>query len=640
MSENEDTVRPCRRAADRFEGPDLIHSLLEASGEVMILLDPDFTVRYNSPSLETVFNMDRNASVGLCAADIPHPDDRASVRAALEACRDNKRDQLLDHFRLRNAEGDWQWAEARILWRGDDPAIQGLLVILRDVSDRELLKQHVTIAENARGIGTYRWGITSDRIDVSDTTLSLLGLSKRSATPNTERLLEIVHPDDVEELLAVRATVVEAPGPFTTSIRLLCEDGGYRHFVTHGEATTDEEGRITNIVGVIDDISDLLETRQALARTEENYRFMIENAQDIHTRHDLDGTITYASPSTFREFGYAPEDLVGQRLVDIVHPEDKPAIEAAIARVGYELDSITIDYRFQHKDGHYIWFESTVQLVRDKDTNVPIEAVSITRDISERKKNEQEIMEAQKRAEMANRTKSKFLANMSHELRTPLNAIIGFSDMLKLEMFGPIGHDNYRDYVRYINDSGSLLLELISDILDMSKIEAGKLELSLQKVNISETVSACLDLVRPKALEKNQTLHFPSLDGFESVHVTADVRALKQVLLNLLSNAVKFTPANCSITVSIELQGSNVCICVSDEGVGIPESQIPRVLQPFEQVGGDSAVAEEGSGLGLALAKSLTELQGGRFELTSEVDVGTTVRVTFPRKSLPVEMAS
>ena len=229
----------------------------------------------------------------------------------------------------------------------------------------------------------------------------------------------------------------------------------------------------------------------------------------------------------------------------------------------------------------------------------------------------------------ANRTKSEFLANMSHELRTPLNAILGFSEAMQMQMFGPLGNDKYDEYVGHINESGAHLLALINDILDISKIEFGKLVLDESEVDLGRAVRSCLTLVRERARVGNVRI----VDNLLSrlIRITADERKVKQILLNLLANAVKFTPAGGSVTLTWDVTDDDgVVIEIADTGVGIPANQISKVLEPFGQVETSLVRRSEGSGLGLPLAKAFIELHGGRLDIHSEVNVGTRVRFTLP----------
>ena len=235
---------------------------------------------------------------------------------------------------------------------------------------------------------------------------------------------------------------------------------------------------------------------------------------------------------------------------------------------------------------------------------------------------------AKEGAEAANRAKSEFLANMSHELRTPLNAIIGFSEIMKIELFGPIQNPRYCNYAGNIFDSGTHLLGLINEILDMSKLESGQLELHEEDIDLAQTIKACLRLVEPQAEMAKVALRM-SIDD-ELRFIRADERRLRQILINLIANAVKFTPEGGRIEVSSYRSGDSQVIEVSDTGIGMAAKDVPKALEPFSQIDSSMTRKYGGTGLGLPLAKRLIELHGGTLSITSEVNVGTTISVIFP----------
>jgi two-component system cell cycle sensor histidine kinase PleC len=216
---------------------------------------------------------------------------------------------------------------------------------------------------------------------------------------------------------------------------------------------------------------------------------------------------------------------------------------------------------------------------------------------------------------------------MSHELRTPLNAIIGFSQVMENEMFGPVGASKYIEYAKDIHSSGQFLLDVISDILDMSKIEAGRLKLDLQKTDLSEIVQETLRLVEARAQEGKVEL---VCQAPKKLKADVDTRAVKQILINLTSNAVKFTPEGGRVTLAARLDGEHAVISISDTGIGIPPKDIEKLGRPFEQVENQFTKTKGGSGLGLAISKSLVELHGGSLSIDSEIGKGTTVTVRLP----------
>jgi len=250
-------------------------------------------------------------------------------------------------------------------------------------------------------------------------------------------------------------------------------------------------------------------------------------------------------------------------------------------------------------------------------------------DISTRKKDEKILLRTKEEAEYASRAKSDFLANMSHELRTPLNSIIGFSQMLKDQTFGPVGSQNNRDYIENINQSGLLLLAIISDILDLSKIEAGEADVSKDTIDLSTTIEECVTMVMDRASKAGLSLSTNS-DG-PGPWLQGDKVKVKQVLLNLLTNAIKFTLPNGTISIDACLKENQaIVIKIVDTGIGIAQEDIPLVTNPFEQIGDAMMCHKEGTGLGLALSKRMVELHEGTLGIDSEVGKGTTITICFP----------
>jgi signal transduction histidine kinase len=254
--------------------------------------------------------------------------------------------------------------------------------------------------------------------------------------------------------------------------------------------------------------------------------------------------------------------------------------------------------------------------------------MAICSDLTAQKQHEDELVKAWEQAVIANRSKSEFLANVSHELRTPLNAIIGFSEVVERELFGPLGNERYVSYVRDIRNSGEHLLSLINDILDLSKIEAGRFQLRMEEVDCNEIAQSVARLIRPRTVEHGLTMKIDLPE--RPVVLNADKRAVKQVLINLLSNAVKFTPENGTVTLASRPWHDGVEFVVSDTGIGIDEKDMHVALAPFGQIDSQFTRKYEGTGLGLPIVKGIVELHGGTLEITSEPSQGTSVIVRFP----------
>ncbi|MBV9331450.1 MAG: PAS domain S-box protein, partial [Alphaproteobacteria bacterium] len=286
----------------------------------------------------------------------------------------------------------------------------------------------------------------------------------------------------------------------------------------------------------------------------------------------------------------------------------------------------------QRKDGTAIHISLTISPIKDDEGRI-VGASKIARDITEQKRAQEELSIAKESAEAANRAKSQFLANMSHELRTPLNAILGFAEVIKKEIFGPCGQERYVDYANDIHRSGEHLLALINDVLDLSKLEAGKLELRETEFALSDIVSECRNLLGSRAAKGGVKVVSDVSSGLPLLR--ADERAVKQIVLNFLSNAVKFTPEGGEVGIRAEiLEGGALRLAVRDTGIGMRAEDIRIALSPFGQIDSKLARQDKGTGLGLPICQSLVVLHGGKLEIASAPGCGTTIAAIFPAQRL------
>ena len=367
----------------------------------------------------------------------------------------------------------------------------------------------------------------------------------------------------------------------------------------------------------------------ALEKELAHYRVMAEEASDIIMLFENDRVVC-ASSALGRILGCKPEDIQGGGYLNLVHPDDLD--EARKLRGNPKPGEIwTATYRAFHADGHYVWLEASTRGAIDERTGAPKE-ITVTRDVTERKEHELKMLAAQERAEAANKAKSQFLATMSHELRTPLNAILGFSDILKGEHFGALGNARYSEYAAAVNDSGQHLLGLINDILDISKLDTGKLELHPEPVELHPLIAECARYV--EALAAKTGIHVDIDPETAPCTLHADRRRLRQMLLNLLSNAVKFTPEGGEVRISAQLGDVGLAITVADTGIGMDEAAIPKAFERFGQIDSSLSRKYEGTGLGLPLTKQLAELHGATLKMQSKLGAGTTVTIFFPAESV------
>jgi PAS domain S-box-containing protein len=381
------------------------------------------------------------------------------------------------------------------------------------------------------------------------------------------------------------------------------------------------------------DVTKWKHLERELSERERQFRLLAENATDIIARLNFSGVLLYISPSCFSVLGYSAEEMIGSRITDYLYPDD---IEPTVAQFGEIVrgrprDKLKIEYRIRHKDGHWLWFEANPTLILDED-GTPLEFVDVVREITERKLIEEEAATARRQAENAATAQAQFLATMSHELRTPLNSIVGFADIVldRLDLA-----PEARRQIGLIQTASDSLLTVVNDILDFSRIEEGRMELTIADFDLAKLIEDSVSIVRGAAIAKQLDLHV-SIDKRLPPRLIGDDHRLRQILLNLLNNAIKFTREG---HVSLSVGGSEqnpleeeLCFTVSDTGIGIPRDKLHSLFKRFSQVDGTTSREFGGSGLGLAISKRLVEAMGGKIAVESVPGQGSIFwfTVTLP----------
>jgi PAS domain S-box-containing protein len=381
---------------------------------------------------------------------------------------------------------------------------------------------------------------------------------------------------------------------------------------------------------IVRDITERMRIEEALRESEERYRQLVENANDIIYRTDESGCFTFVNPVASRVIGYAGGELIGKHFLDLTRPDCR---QKASRFYGVQFAKKTPDTYYElpiiTKDGAELWIGQHVQLVMEEDRVMGFQAVA--RDITERKRVEEALYEAKDAAEVANRAKSTFLANMSHELRTPLNAIIGYSELLQEEAEG-LGHKDFISDLGKIWTAGRHLLSLISDILDFSKIEAGKMELYLETFDLVPLIKDVVETVRPLVVKNGNTIQVDYPADLGILH--GDPIKVRQILLNLLNNAAKFTKRGAiTLAVTREMVTGDtdwVHFCVTDTGIGMTPEQMHTLFQPFIQADDSTTRQYGGSGLGLAICQRLCQMMGGDISVESTLGQGSSFTVRLP----------
>jgi PAS domain S-box-containing protein len=512
------------------------------------------------------------------------------------------------------------------------------IAIIRDVTDRKRTERELQASEEL-----FRQILAngSDLIAIvgpdgltrymSPSAWRLLGIDGEERLGRSS--FELIHPDDQPHARQIAMEVAMNPGrTISTEFRYRHAEG---HFITFEALvrTLHEDSAAGGLVVNARDVTARKQAEAALQASEEHFRRLIENASDVATVLDVDGTIHYQSPSITRVLGYAPEELMGESAFDFVHPDDLAGARALMQAITEQPGSThQTEFRFRHRDGSWRVLEVLGRTLRPDAADDGV--VINSRDISERRRAEEAVVAAKEEAERANRAKSEFLSRMSHELRTPMNSILGFAQVLARR---GLPADQAKG-VDHILRAGRHLLNLINEVLDISRIEANQQQLSLEPVRVDMAVSEAVSLIRPLAAQHG--CEVGRVDLPPDLFVLADRQRLAQVLLNLLSNGVKYNRPGGRVWVTCERgmgpEGPEHRISVHDTGPGIPSERAEELFVPFARLGAESSDVE-GTGLGLALSRRLVQAMGGELEVESAVGKGSTFRVRLRAVESPLQ---
>ena len=571
-----------------------------------------------------------------------HPDDRAEVRQVRRSAFKENRDYEVE-YRIIRPDGVTRYIHEQGSFQFDARGARlRLSGALHDVTERrqseEKLRQQAQIFDQIHDAVVY--------MDPKGVILSWnkgaelqSGYSAEEAIGNPIDF--IIAPQDKDRFWKEVAPAIASSGSGEFDLWLSHRSGTCYRGHTSYDVVRNPKGRIVGIIACNLDVTEKFRIEEALRTSEERLAGILRMAPEAVITVDTEQRITLFSNSATRIFGYDADEVIGQPL-DILLPEAHRQHHGALVRDFADSTANQLDLNKQRdvsgrrKDGSVFPALASVSKL-----HLPNETVLtvLLHDISERKKEEMALIEAKHQAEIANRTKSEFLAHMSHELRTPLNAILGFSQMLMAEMLPKDDIDRVQEYASDIFESGTHLLAVISDLLDLAKIESGHMDLEEVEVDISDIIATSLRQVDARARNADLKLIYDA--SADVPNLWADERKLKQVILNLLSNAVKFTPKDGEIEVKAgQLDDGRMALSVRDTGDGMTAQEVELALQPFGQIDNAMTRDHEGTGLGLPLSQSLCQLHGGELAITSSKGVGTTVSVYLPRERVLSEKAA
>ena len=510
----------------------------------------------------------------------------------------------------------------------------GFVTTYTDVTERVNLEKELSrakadseLASRISHTGFWRVQLDPQVLFLSPEVYRIYGLPEDQPV-TLEQAIGAYHPEDKPIVEKLVSEAIRESKPFEFELRIIRPDGDVRYGNTRGFCEIDEAGKTTAIFGTFQDATSRVLAEQAHKESDRRYQQLYETSPVMLWTCGKGYYLEAINDRFARKLGYEKDELLNTDVLKLATEPTKKLVQEVL-RPKLLKDGLYENQLagFVHRNGSVVEVEMSAYLESEPGSD-EFRVLASAVDVSSRFEAERRLRRALEEAELANRTKSQFLANISHELRTPLNSIIGFSQFMSQELLGPLGNPQYLEYSQDILYSGEHLLNLINDILDITKIEAGETQIDEERVVIADLIESCLRMVRQRARAKGLVLRIEG-GGEKAPVILADERLFKQILLNLLTNAIKFTSEG-EITVRTGVEENSPFIEVSDTGIGIAEVDQEAVLLPFVQIADAMTRNHEGSGLGLPLSKSLAELHGGHLKLTSVVGEGTVVRINLP----------
>jgi two-component system, sensor histidine kinase and response regulator len=565
-----------------------------------------------------------------------HPEDLEAVVVELGAAIDLGT-QYQSEYRTLTLNGEVHWLASRGQIVNDAEGRPARVVgTISDITQRKQLEEKLryatdslNIAQAAAGVATFDFNFARNTRMCSDNFHLLLGIPPSTRLDDLESLLSRVHPDDIVRSRSAPLETTPEDPTYRCQYRVMLDGGGQRWIGEKATVSRGKSGEVVRITGAIVDISDLKRAEAALDSAEARLERAVRGTQDGLWEIDLVTDTLWFGPHFEEMLGYGVGELSGcrERYRAMIHPEDREMVSAIVQNHLEHGAIYDVEYRAQHKAGHYEWLRSRAQAERAPD-GTPLGVAGSSQLITDRKLAQQATLDAKLAAETANRAKSYFLANVSHEIRTPMNGVIGMSQILSETTLD----NTQREYVDIIRGSAQALLSLINDVLDLSKIEADRLELEQVEFNVRdviyETVAAMALQSAVKGIELivNVGIDVP-------VIARGDPGRLRQIVMNLMGNAIKFTHEGhvvLNTTGLVDERGRHTLrIEVTDTGIGIPPDRLDRLFKSFSQIDSSTTRHYGGSGLGLSIVKRLAELMGGAVGVRSEPGRGSTFWVTL-----------
>jgi PAS domain S-box-containing protein len=642
-----------RNITERKQAEEALHksevmknTMVSNIGDVIVIIDKNGTNQYKSPNVAKLFGWKPEELIGKSIWDMIYPDDLEAGHKFINAIAAERNATGTIEVRYKRKEGDYVWIEitATNLFHNKD--IQGILGNYHDISERKRAEQELQESEEMLRNSQSLAHISSYSTDLN---INELWKSTWKCSPEFYKIFGIdetyphtlegwagfIHPDFRAEMSAYHQYVVNKGIPFNKQYKIIrINDGAERWVQGTGKLVFDEMGTPVRMHGAIQDITEHKQAEEALQKSED----LLNASQRLSLvggwAWDVETHTMYWTEEAYRIHGFRPGEIDPgskehiRKSIACYEPEDRPVVQAAFQRCLKEGQPYDLELPFTTVKGGRLWVRTTARPIRDR--GKVIRVIGNIMDITERKQAEKKIIAAKEKAEESDHLKSAFLANMSHEIRTPMNGILGFAGLLKKP---DLKSENQQKYIGIIEKSGMRMLNIINDIVDISKIEAGLMELDMKKTNVNEQIEYTYAFFKPEADTKGITLSFTNSLPAKEATIKTDGEKLYAILSNLIKNAIKYTEKG-SIELGYQLKmdtkPGELEFYVKDAGIGIPKDRQEAIFERFIQADIADTKVFEGSGLGLAITKSYVEMLGGAIWVESQEGKGSTFYFTLP----------
>jgi len=637
-------MRVARRTAALEVSEARYQAIVEDQTELIVRFSLDRRLQFVNDAYCRYFGFNPDDLIGRSYSPVIYEGDRERVEAQVATLSPENPTVTIENRVMIQGEIRWtQWI-TRMLFDDQGQVIE-FQAVGRDITDLKQIEEALRLSEErlklaleGSGTGLWDWNLITNDAYLSPNWLTMLGYGENELPASSDTWNQLMHPDDRPWVLErLQAHLSDSRVPYVFDYRMRTKSGEWKWVANYGRVVVrDEQGTPLRMVGTHEDISDRKQAEEQLRSLSDRLVLALRSGAIGTWDWDMVHEASW-DDQMYELYGFqrAIRPAVYQDWIDALHPEDRAMAEAALQAALQGERDFDVEFRIFRPDGELRHMKATALIQRDAQ-GTPQRMVGINYDITERKQVEEQLRISRDRISLANaelaraaRLKDEFLAGMSHELRTPLNAILGLSEAMLEAVYGSL-NEGQQNALQIIQQSGHHLLVLINDILDLSKIESGRMDLEVSMVAVPTLCESSLAFVKQQASRKQISLNLTIAD--ELTYIQVDERRIRQALVNLLSNAVKFTPNRGRVELQVRADANREMVefRVMDTGIGIAPEQFNKLFQPFVQLDSSLSRRYEGTGLGLVLVRRIVELHSGSVSVESEVDQGSRFTIALP----------